>query len=161
MDQLFKTGAAQMSDDGLYRYTLNRSWHENGKRACFIMLNPSTADAEKDDPTIRRCISFARREGFGRLIVVNLFAYRATNPKELLTAEDPIGNPENDHWIARSAALSTLTICAWGAFGNFTDRYKDVRYLLRNFRPHCLGWTKDMIPRHPLYLPKNAPLQEM
>ena len=144
-------GRAYISDDGLYRYSLTREvTPEEGYGTCtFVMLNPSTADAEQDDPTIRRCIGFARAWGFGRLKVVNLYAFRAIKPNDLWRADDPIG-PENDHVLSLAFGGSDLLIAAWGAHAK-PDRVAEV--LSWPIRPRlCVGVTKAGAPRHPLYL---------
>lgn len=107
---------AIISDCGRYRYQLGRTWSD-GPIARFIMLNPSTADATEDDPTIRRCISFAKREGAGAISVVNLFAFRATKPADMMKATDPIGPENNDHlreWVGHEFGFAKLVIAAWG-----------------------------------------------
>jgi len=119
----------------------------------FVGLNPSTADEQGDDPTVRRCIGFARKWNFGGLILVNLFAYRSTDPACLLETDDPIG-PANDSHILGSARISGRVILAWGTRGTFLDRDQHVLSLLPGAR--CLGTTKDGHPRHPLYLPGNT-----
>lgn len=146
---------ATISECGRYRYSLTRRWGE-GATCCFVMLNPSTADAEVDDPTIRRCIGFAQREGYGALEVVNLFAYRATDPKRLRNTPDPIG-PENNQHLAQAFDKAGLIVAAWGAHGSFHSRNQVVRRML-NGRSMCLGTTAKGEPKHPLYLAKNAPL---
>jgi hypothetical protein len=108
------SGWADLSPCGTYRYLLGRRVGEGDRTALFMMLNPSTADATEDDPTIRRCTGFARREGCGVLEVVNLFAYRATDPAELRTAPDPVG-PANDHHIKAALGRVALVVVAWGA----------------------------------------------
>ena len=145
---------AIISECGTYRYLLQRSWDVKLQAVCFIMLNPSTADAQVDDPTIRRCIGFAQRFGFGQLEVVNLFALRSTNPKKLLDHQDPIG-PENNEQIVAAAHVCNLTICAWGGNGGYKGRDKAVLKLLRDndIVPHALRVSKDKRPAHPLYLP--------
>jgi len=117
------------------------------------MLNGSTADAEKDDPTIRRCIGFAKRWGYGSLEVVNLFGYRTTLPTELKKALDPIG-PDNDQYITAAAKRARRIIIAWGAHGAFKGRGKKVLGMLCRYgcKIECLGETKDGHPRHPLYI---------
>jgi hypothetical protein len=121
------------------------------------MLNPSTADAEHDDPTIRRCVSFANRLGHGSLRVINLFAWRATNPRELTEVQDPIG-PDNDVWIEKEAAAAGIIIAAWGA-NAVGERPAKVMELLRRHGPvYCLGMTTKKAPRHPLYLSSLATL---
>jgi hypothetical protein len=152
--------AATIDESGLYRYRLERVWSPLiPRRCCFIMLNPSTADGTVDDPTIRRCIGFAKAWGFGAMSVVNLFALRATYPAQLDTAQDPVG-PDNDEHIMMETSRKDceLVIAAWGAVGgNWPDRCKEVETITgRNGGLSCLGLTKDGYPRHPLYLRKNA-----
>ncbi len=140
-------GAATLSPDGLYRYRLRRAWGVDNW-VNFIMLNPSTADADQDDPTIRRCIGFARRWGYDGLIVTNLYAYRATKPKVLRTVADPVG-PDNDtHLLACS--LDRPVVAAWGANAD-PARVAAVLELLPG-DIYTLGLTKDGQPRHPLYV---------
>jgi hypothetical protein len=121
--------SAVLSSDGRYRYELWRSWgpHDGSAAPCLhvIMLNPSTADAEQDDPTIRRCITLAKRLSFLQLIVTNLFAFRATSPRDLMRAAHPIG-PDNDAHIRRGAALGDVTLVAWGAHGGYLRRSETV-----------------------------------
>lgn len=146
--------AALISPDGLYRYTLERRWGE-GDFVNFVMLNPSTADASLDDPTIRRCIGFARGWSYGGLVVTNLFALRATDPKALYAHRCPEG-PDNDATLAEVAGRSGLIVCAWGAHGPRVvfGHVRGVLDLLRESgKPlHCLGTTKAGQPLHPLYL---------
>lgn len=148
---------AILSSCGRYRYLLERKVGLQSRSALFIMLNPSTADAHDDDPTIRRCKAFAKTLNCGKLAVVNLFAYRATKPKVLLGAPEPIG-PENDRWIARAAddakKSGGVVVCAWGAHGRHMDRDKQVLELLDSWdvEPVSLAETAKGMPRHPLYL---------
>lgn len=126
----------------------------------WIMLNPSTADASQDDPTIRRCISFAKREGAGGLVVVNLYAFRATDPRQLLTAADPFG-PQNastlGYWLYSDRV--SVAVAAWGAW-NKLPRFPVAALALNANRPlACLGHTKSGAPRHPLYVAGNTPLE--
>lgn len=151
--------AAVFSEDGAYRYRLRRRW-EVGPLVTFVMLNPSTADHEVLDPTVRRCVGFAQREGAGALEVVNVFALRSTDPKALYGHPDPIG-PGNDEHILTAAAESRLVIAAWGHHpAKLGGRGEAVRRLLADhgIALHHLGLTKDSYPRHPLYLPAVAPL---
>ena len=104
---------AVISECGRYRYSLLREWNAGRPRLCIVMLNPSTADANKDDPTIRRCIGFARRDGYGSIVVVNVAAFRATKPKDMLMAADPVG-PENDAALWFGAMQSEAVLVAWG-----------------------------------------------
>lgn len=148
-------GSAVLSDCGKYRYVLTRSLNSPlrwVKPCLFIMLNPSTADAENDDPTIRRCIGFAEKWHATHLTIVNLFALRSTDPKALSMSIDPVG-PENDHYLAEQIQRHTLGIvcAAWGAHpfaqkraAEFVDTHGEVL--------ECLGTTKAGYPRHPLYV---------
>jgi len=145
--------SAVISECGRYRYLLSRIWDAKAGRVLFVGLNPSTADAERDDPTVRRCVAFARSWGYGGILIANLFALRSKNPKLLLNVRDPIG-PENDGWIGWSSSSATLVIVAWGTWGDRFDRGKQVQRVLPG--AHCLGVTKDGAPRHPLYMPAGV-----
>lgn len=153
---------ALISDDGLYRYRLGRSWDwsAGSRMVYFLMLNPSTADAEVDDATIRRCIGFARSWGYGRLVVGNLYGYRATHPRDLVRAEDPVG-PSNDVNVLSDAMLADRIVCAWGAHPMAVRRASAVLGLLQEAGLGSLvghlGRTKEGQPRHPLRLPKTTP----
>ena len=146
--------AAVISDCKMYRYFLLRG-DEN--QLPFIMLNPSTADETLDDPTIRRCMSFAKTFGYNGIVVMNLYAFRATNPKELLTCADPVG-PENDKWLLELSRYDEV-VCAWGANAKL-DRVKEVYDMLvaNGVKLKCLGITKHGAPRHPLYIKADQPL---
>lgn len=133
-----------------WRYRLERRW-DSGPTVAFILLNPSTADETAVDPTIRRCIGYAQRWGFGALVVGNIFAFRSTDPKGLYRAPDPIG-PDNDRWIDRIAAGTDRLICGWGLHGAHQDRGRIVARRLRPWRPMALSITADGQPGHPLYL---------
>lgn len=126
----------------------------------FVMLNPSTADAQKDDATIRRCFQFAKREGCTSLTVVNLFAFRATDPKELTWAEDPVG-PENDRHIQEQVSRhgTGWIVAAWGSNAMAFKRAQHVFHMLGDV--HCLGRTKLGAPRHPLYVLSSQPLVKL
>jgi hypothetical protein len=149
---------AVLSDCGRYRYLLRREWG-GAPPLGWIMLNPSTADADQDDPTIRRCIGFAHRNGYGGIRVVNLFALRATDPSELLAADNPIGDLY-DPWLL--LRICTDVVAAWGAVKPaLSPRAREVV----DMRPVqgrllCLGTTKHGYPRHPLYLRADQPLVE-
>lgn len=150
---------AQISEDQLYRYELTRRFDEE-PLLTFVMLNPSTADADVDDPTIRRCISFARRDGWGGIRVVNLYALRSTDPKALLTAADPVGD-RNDS-VLRGAFMLAASgdrpiVAAWGANAK-PARVAHVLSLVSGARFMCFGTTKSGQPKHPLYLPGAAEL---
>lgn len=156
--------SAIISEDGRYRYVLRRSlgsilrWY---RPILFIMLNPSTADAETDDPTIRRCMAFAKREGATHLSVVNLFALRATDPNKLLKDDDPIG-PENDNYIAEEIRKNGMlpVVCAWGAHRFAKKRAEEIMNRGAAGGFVCLGKTKSGMPKHPLYLRVDSPLEE-
>lgn len=149
-----RTKGAVISEDGRYRYSLWRAWDRSLEPLTFVMLNPSTADANVDDPTIRRCIGFAKRDGFGGVRVVNLYAFRATQPKDMFRAIDPVGPLNNDYFNFGTAAT---VIAAWGAHAR-PNRVRDVMRLLRERTVYCLGTTKDGSPRHPLYVRADQPL---
>ncbi len=153
MNGRYAKGSAVFSNCGRYRYVLRRVWDESKPSVLFIGLNPSTADAEKDDPTIRRCVRFAADLGFGAVIVVNLFAYRATEPGVLKRVRDPVGRM-NDRWIARSRKEAGFVIAAWGVHGVLRGRDRVV--MGRLGEAFCLGRTKGGQPRHPLYLSRSA-----
>ena len=142
-----------MSAD-LYRYVLQRSFPGPGGTVMWVMLNPSTATNTMDDPTIRRCMSFSRSWGYSEMSVGNLFARRATSPKDLKKALDPVGNPQNDDMLLRMAAEADLIVAAWGNHGFYRGRDLQVRQLLRDFDIYELGEaTRLGQPRHPLYVP--------
>ncbi len=146
--------SAIISQDEMYRYALTREWNEGVGTVAFIGLNPSTADAFEDDPTIRRCIGFAKSWGYSGLAMINLFAYRATDPKKMMSAADPIG-PENDKHIKLFSEIASEIVCAWGAHGSFLKRNKDIEFMIQPSRLKALRLTKDGNPSHPLYLPKH------
>ena len=144
--------SAVISDDGLYRYRLTRTW-ALGPRVTFVMLNPSTADADVDDPTLRRCMGFASSWGFGGLDVVNLYAYRTPSPNVLRSAGYPVG-PENERYLREAGESGDLLIAAWG--GNAQDsRVREVLALPGFERLRCLKVTKHGQPSHPLFLRKD------
>jgi hypothetical protein len=149
------TGAI-LSSDGQYRYRLWRIWEDGKPLLNIIGLNPSTADATGDDPTMRRCVGFAEREGFGGLVMTNLFAYRATDPNAMMQADDPVG-PENDLHVREVALQSAQVLLAWGNGGLFLERATQVLGLLQR-ECQCLGITALGEPRHPLYLRKDEPM---
>lgn len=137
-----------------WRYVLWRVWDESLPKVAFIGLNPSTADETQDDPTIRRCIGFARSWGYGGIHMLNLFAFRATDPRDLKAATQPIG-PENNNRLILYCEASQLVVAAWGAHGAYRNRGTDARSMLWKLDLHHLGLTKDGHPKHPLYLPKS------
>ena len=148
---------AEISADGLYRYCLYREWGPNQAHLMWVMLNPSTADATKDDPTIRRCINYSKAWGYARMVFLNVFALRATDPKELALAEDPVG-PLNDRFLETFSNDARQVIAAWG--GSFPKKYaprvEQVEGLLvRDGDVHCLGTTLAGQPKHPVRLPSD------
>ncbi|MCU1494844.1 MAG: hypothetical protein JWO62_2608 [Acidimicrobiaceae bacterium] len=166
--------SAVLSDDGLYRYELTRAWEPFGSRMVFVMLNPSTADAVVDDPTIRRCMGFARREGYRGIKVVNLFGLRVTRPVHLFDgtiANDPNGLANAiavEGAIDRARDAGAPVVLAWGAlprrrcheseaYGVISSLYASKPFDSLPFR--CLGKTADGSPRHPLYVRADQPLE--
>lgn len=133
-----------------YRYALWREWGGAGY-AMFIGLNPSIADETLDDPTIRRCVAYAKSWGYGALCMVNLFAFRATDPKQMLSCADPVG-PENDATMLELANGAGIRVAAWGVHGKHLRRDVAVKSIMPAM--HVLKLTKDGHPSHPLYLPK-------
>lgn len=164
---------AEISDCGRYRYRLTRTWDASAPPLGWVMLNPSTADATVDDPTIRRCTAFAKADGFGGITVANLFAWRATQPSELLGADDPFGFPRNVEVLEQLFVDHHVVVAAWGAkYGDVrrrralsAERYgggdhpKMVRAMANRHGAElvCLGTTKDGSPKHPLYVAAAQP----
>ncbi|MFW6027332.1 MAG: DUF1643 domain-containing protein [bacterium] len=148
---------AELSDCGRYRFLLWRRWNKTRPRAVFIMLNPSTADATEDDPTIRRCIGFAKRWGYGGIRIANLFAFRATKPADLWKADDPVGSG-NLPAIERAMETKGIHVAAWGADKRADRQAKRVRTLFyeMGIPLYALKLTKAGHPSHPLYLPNDS-----
>jgi hypothetical protein len=143
---------ALLSPDQKYRYVLTRTWSDDVKQKLVIIgLNPSTADAFVDDPTIRRCIRFAKDWGFDQLIMLNIFALRSTDPELLKGELDPIG-PENDRLIDEYLEEAHMVLVAWGANEMIDHNDRADHVLLRIREPYCLGTTMSGHPRHPLYI---------
>lgn len=165
---------AEFSPCRQWRYTLHRQWEESAEfpqigggnqGVAFLMFNPSTADETTNDPTIRKCIGFAKRWGYGRLIILNLFAYRSTDPTAIARVHDPVG-PLNMYWIRKSIKECREVICAWGCGQHMKqDRLRDAPSLayhaMKLDEPYlhiqCLGRREDGHPRHPLMLPYTTP----
>jgi hypothetical protein len=161
---LFSSRDAVFSSDRIFRYRLTRRWSGDrlsGRIISWVMLNPSTADEFRNDPTIRRCIGFSKKFGYTGLEIVNLFAYRSPNPSSLMTLFDPVG-PENNAHIVAAASDAELVVCAWG--GSVPPRHQarphEVISLLscRGIDLWCLGQTAHGHPAHPLYLKQTTPL---
>jgi len=152
--------SAIISKCGKYRYVLTRNLPQlvrHIKPCLFIMLNPSTADATENDPTIRRCIGFAERELCTSLTVINLYAYRATKPKDLLIIDFPVGEENQKHWVEQfDKHRYGLIVAAWGSH---KMARLHSRIFPRDYKVFCLGKNKDGMPKHPLFLSSNTKLE--
>lgn len=159
MTDLFIERDAVISDCEKYRYLLRRVWDHDRPRALYVMLNPSTADADFDDPTIRSCTRLCKAWGHGSFEVINLFGFRSPYPKALKLADDPIG-PDNDRIAEAAINRCDVTVCAWGADAMATQRSSAMLSLISAHRPaaFCLGTTKSGAPKHPLYIKTGTPL---
>jgi len=143
---------AKLSRCRRYRFALWRTWDDSKPYAMFVGLNPSTADETSDDPTLVRCMNFARSWGYGGVCMANLFAFRATDPGEMKAADDPVGR-RNNQWLKKLAADAGIVVAAWGNDGAYLDRAAEVRALLPGL--HCLKMNKSGQPAHPLYQPAS------
>lgn len=158
---------AVLSTSGVHRYMLSREWNAEdeclptGRAIFFIGLNPSTADAEYDDPTIRREVDFARMWGYEKLLKGNLFAFRATDPNKLLEVRlDVRCGHRNNEFLFRAMREADTIVAAWGAHPLSRDRGDAIVALVPPGKPvFCLGTTKEGYPRHPLYVKKSQPLE--
>ena len=146
-----------LSADRVYRYSLAREWLFGQGVVLWVLLNPSTADEAKNDPTIRRVIDFSKRWGFRACLVGELFAIRSTDPKVLKTAQDPVG-PDNDRFLQAMAQESDLVVFAWGNWGTVRGRSEAVRKLFNGTAVKCFGLTGQGEPKHPLYVAAKAAL---
>jgi hypothetical protein len=148
---------AVISPCGNYRYWLHRSWVSGRGWVTFIMINPSTADASKNDPTMHKVIAYAKSMGFNGVIVVNLYAARSPDPETLLELDDPVGRQWNDEYIKLALSESERVICAWGAHRLIHRRDYQVLKLIKavGMTPECLQRGKHGTPAHPLYLPAD------
>jgi hypothetical protein len=153
--------SADISACGRYRYRLTRHWDPHVRPLMFVMLNPSSADAAVDDATIRRCVGFARRERAGGILVVNLYAFRTTDPRQLKPCPGPDG-PENICHLNEVAEVSRVTnspvVCAWGVWGGDRGAFLAGQMLRQGAHLACLGVTKGGHPKHPLYVRADQPL---
>jgi len=140
---------AIISKDQKYRYVLSRIWDDSKQKVMIIGLNPSTADTINNDPTITRCINFAKSWGYGGVYMLNLFAFRTHNPKIMLSSDDPVGS-ENDKYLIDYSHKCDKVICAWGNYGSYKNRSSEIRLKLSNL--HYLALNKSGEPSHPLYL---------
>lgn len=157
------TKTAIFSDCRTWRYALLRIWDSSKPMACFIGLNPSTADEVQDDPTIRKCMGFAQRWGNGGLLMLNLFAWRATMPKDMFAAQaagkDIIGPANRLDDLLRMAHHGTNTVvAAWGKHGGYRGQHATA--VLRQRGLHYLKLNKDGSPQHPLYIPYEQKLEK-
>ena len=152
------------SPDRKYRYVLTHRWDElMPERACmWIGLNPSTADEQQLDPTLRRIKGFCMAHDFNCFHMLNIFAFRSTDPKIMKQESDPTGQ-ENDRWLTETADKCSLVVACWGAHGRHLGRSAEVISLLSNYGKtlRCLGKTKDGFPAHPLYMPGDATLKAL
>lgn len=146
---------AELSPCQKYRYALWRRWSATAETnlLVFIGLNPSTADAINDDPTIRRCIGFAKSFGFGGVMMLNVYAFRATKPAVLKKAADPNG-PLNDETLRRYGKAASMVLAAWGNHCPYDRQEAVIQLIGRNF--HCLGINASGTPKHPLYISKDT-----
>lgn len=150
---------AVFSKNASYRYCLTRPDYTDGgflNPLVFVMLNPSTADDVDDDPTIRRCCGYSSREGYSGVVIVNLYGYRATDPRELWEAEDPVG-PANDIWLRWVIDHGLDIVCAWGTQAK-PERVQKFARLASGVDLFCLGVNQGGSPKHPLYLRRDQPL---
>lgn len=146
---------AVISQCGRYRYQLWRIWNDDKPLVLFVCLNPSTADANTDDPTLRRIMGFVYQMGCGGFYLGNLFALRSPYPSDLRYGRDPVG-PENDRHLREMADKAQRVVFAWGNDGDLNKRHLQVREMFP--AAMCFGLTKAGHPRHPLYLPKDSQL---
>lgn len=153
-------GTARFSGCGRYRYNLTRIWDETKPIAAWCLLNPSTADGDSNDPTTTRVTDFTREWGYGGFILVNAFAWKATEPKDLRIPRDPVG-PENNSFIREAALKAEIMILGWGNPGVLHGRGAWVFHkVLRGIRTHCLGVNENGQPKHPLYVKATTELRE-
>jgi hypothetical protein len=145
-----KKNTAKLSRCRKYRYALWRTWDDSKPHVLFVGLNPSTADEKTDDPTLTRCINFAKSWGYGGVCIANIFAFRATEPSDMKAAKDPVGTA-NDRWLIKLAREAGLVVAAWGNDGAYLGRSKQVIKLVPNL--HCLKLNKSGEPAQPLYQP--------
>jgi hypothetical protein len=149
---------ARLDRSGRYRYRLWRIWAPEHARVAFVGLNPSTADATVDDPTLRRCMGFARAWGFGGLELVNLYGFRATRPRDLWAASERVGPQNARHHRAVFRACREVVVC-WGRHGDKEGQGSALLSWLyrKGHTPMCLGLNADGTPKHPLYIPNGTP----
>lgn len=159
---LFLERDAVISECGKYRYLLRRAWDHKQPRALFVMLNPSTADAAVDDATIRSCIRLSKGLGYGSFEVVNLFAWRSTDPDQLPIAHGEAIGVDNERIMCAAIVRCDVAICAWGAHPMVRRVHPHFTVeRIRSYRPeaYCFGRTKQGFPKHPLYIKSGTPLE--
>ncbi len=139
---------AKLSRCRKYRYALWRTWDDSLPFVMFVGLNPSTADENTDDPTLIRCMNFAKSWGYGGVCMANLFAFRATDPNVMKSAEKPVGRL-NNKWLRELAGQAGLVVAAWGNDGAYLGRSQKVVNMIPQL--HCLKMNKSGEPAHPLY----------
>jgi len=156
MDSLYegRGNTAIFSPCRRWRYILTRTWDPTKGICVMIGLNPSTADETEDDPTIRRCKRFAKDWGYGGIYMVNAFALRATDPKVMLAAGANAVGPRNNEYLLEVGRVAEIAVACWGAHGHHLGRQHDIRrmYAGAMLNLYALGFTKDGLPLHPLYL---------
>lgn len=137
-----------------WRYSLWRIWEPSRPRVAFIGLNPSTADETEDDPTVRRCINYAKTWNFGGMYMFNIFGVRATDPRQMLADDEPVG-PYNDDFIIDEISQCQRIVCCWGSHGSHMKRSDEVLEILKSKKLFCFGLNNNGEPKHPLYLKKD------
>jgi hypothetical protein len=150
------TNACVFSADRRHRYSLIHRWDdlitpESGRSIAWICLNPSTADENQLDPTLRRIRGFSAAWGYTHFVMLNAFAFRATDPADMKVADDPVG-PDNDRWIRHWAERAERVILGWGEHGAHLDRHKQIIALLDPAKTCCLARNASGQPKHPLYV---------
>jgi hypothetical protein len=162
MNSPYLHSSAILSDDRKHRFVLHRCWGDPSRRCVFVGLNPSTADERNDDPTIRKCVGFATRWGFGAIDMVNLFSIRSTDPDALIDLAGDLNRAESDGWLRDRFATASRIVLAWGAHAKLRQMIYLRAFEVRGFLPinvevGDLGKAKGGAPRHPLMLPYVTP----
>lgn len=152
--------SATISEDQQYRYSLTRKVSDGERIVLFVGLNPSTADAKLDDPTIRRCVGFAKLWGFSWLLMGNVYAFRSTDPKNLQIVENPVG-PRNRDELDKMMAASELVIAAWGNNPLTAEAKEIADWVVKQGKVKCLGQNKNGTPKHPLYIAASTEPREL
>ncbi len=155
----YVSASADISRDGVYRYSLSRRLSRGNRAVLFVGLNPSTADAATDDRTIRRCVGFARSWGFDWLLMGNVYALRSTDPKGLMRVDDPVG-PKNERAVRGLARRAELIVAAWGDNRLNVPAGRLAKWILSRTHTRCLGENQNGSPKHPLYLRRGTRLRK-